>query len=172
MKTSFKAILLSGAILCSAIVGFSQTKSKFGHINSQELLLLMPESKDAEAKIQQERKMLEQQLTTMTGEYQTKLQEYEANVASMSELMKKTKAKEITDLQQRIQDFQVSANEELQGKEGQLLQPIIEKAKAAIKDVASKNGYTYVFDSSLGSLIEAPEGDNLLPLVKKQLGIQ
>ena len=108
----------------------------------------------------------------MTAEYQSKLQEYEANVASLSDLLKQTKAKEITDLQQRIQNFQVQAQDELQKKEAELLQPIIDKAKVAIKAVAEKNGYSYVFDSSLGVLIHSPSGDDILPLVKKQLGIE
>ena len=159
-------------ILSSAIGANAQSKGKFGHINSQELLLLMPESKEAEVKMQDERKTLEQQLQSMSAEYQSKLQEYEANAAAMSELVKQTKAKEITDLQGRIQSFQQSANEELQKKEAELLQPIINKAKEAIKGVAEKSGYAYVFDSSLGVLVHAPDGDDILPLVKKQLGIQ
>ena len=163
-------------LLAIGVVGFTFLSAnaqgkKFGHINSNELLLLMPERAAAEKQIQEEAKTLEAQLTTMSAEYRTKVQEYETGLAKMTELVKQTKAKEITDLQQRIQSFQVSAQEELEKKESELLAPIIEKAKKAIKEVSDKNGYGYVFDSSTGVIVNAPEGDDILPLVKKQLGI-
>ena len=78
---------------------------------------------------------------------------------------------EIMDLQQRIQSFQASAQEQLQMKEQDLLQPIIDKAKKAIEDVAKENGYTYIFDSGLGVLLYMPEGDDVKALVKTKLGI-
>ena len=166
-----KLLVVASVIgLSFSTASFAQSK-KFGHINSNDLLMLMPERAVAEKEIQEEAKVLEGQLSTMTAEYKTKAAEYEAGMAKMSDLVKQTKAKEISDLQQRIQDFQSSAQDELEKKEQDLLAPIIAKAKAAIKDVADKNGYGYVFDSSLGVLVNYPEADDLLPLVKKQLGI-
>lgn len=165
-----KLLLATGLIGMTFFSASAQAK-KFGHINSNDLLILMPERAAAEKVIQEEAKTLEGQLTTMSAEYRSKVQDYEAGLAKMSELVKQTKAKEITDLQQRIQDFQVSAQQELEKKESELLAPIIDKAKKAIKEVADKNGYSYVFDASTGVIVHAPEGDDLLPLVKKQLGI-
>jgi len=58
-------------------------------------------------------------------------------------------------------------------KESQLLQPIIEKADKAIKEVGKENGYTYIFDLSRGSVVYFSEvSEDVLPLVKKKLGIQ
>lgn len=146
-------------------------QKKIGYINSSELLLLMPERKEAEASLQKEAVALEEQLKTMSSEYQAKVQEYQSKVSEMSELLKQTKAKEIGDLEQRIQSFQASAQEELQNKEAELLEPILEKARVAVKAVADKNGYSHVFDSASGVVIHAPESDDLLPLVKKHLGL-
>lgn len=171
MKNSLKKVLFILAGLFCMISTNAQSK-KFGHINSNDLLILMPERKEAETKIQEEAKKLEQQLTTMTAEYQTKVTDYQTNAATMTDLIKQTKAKEIQDLEQRIQDFQQNAQESLQKKEQELLKPIIDKAKKAIEDVAKEGGYGYVFDSSAGVLLYSPEGDNILPLVKKKLGLQ
>ena len=57
-----------------------------------------------------------------------------------------------------------------QEREKALLTPIIDRAKEAIRDVAKENGYTYIFDSAVGvTLYEG--GDDVLPLVKKKLGL-
>lgn len=165
--------ILSIALLgVLAVSGTNAQSKKFGHINSNDLLLLMPERKEAETKIQEEAKKLEQQLSTMTAEYQTKVNDYQTNAATMTDLIKQTKAKEIQDLEQRIQDFQQNAQESLQKKEQELLKPIVEKAKKAIEDVAKEGGYGYVFDTSAGSILYSPEGDNIMPTVKKKLGLQ
>ncbi|MCI5058125.1 MAG: OmpH family outer membrane protein [Flavobacteriales bacterium] len=144
---------------------------KFGHINSNDLLLLMPERKEAEATLQKEAQELEATLTSMTKEYQEKVAIYQKELPTMSDILKETKGKEIQSLEQRIQEFQVNAQDALQKREAELLQPIIDKARAAVKKVADDNKYSYVFDSGLGVLVHAPEGDDLLPLVKTELGL-
>jgi len=52
------------------------------------------------------------------------------------------------------------------------LQPIIDKAKKAIDDVAKDGNYTLILDSSVGVVLYSIDGDDILPAVKKKLGIQ
>jgi outer membrane protein len=107
----------------------------------------------------------------MSAEYQGKVSEYQNQQALMAEAVKQTKVKEITDLETRIQQFQQSAQEELQKKEAEVLQPIIDKAKKAIDDVAKEKGYDYILDTGLGVVLYSNTGDNILPLVKKKLSL-
>ena len=81
-------------------------QNKFGYIDSQELLQLMPERKTAETEVQNFAKSLEAQLGSMTAEYQQSLQEYQANEATYTDLVKQDKEAEIIGLQERIQTFQ------------------------------------------------------------------
>ena len=74
-------------------------------------------------------------------------------------------------MQQRIQDFQVSAQQDLQKKNDEIARPVYTKAKKAIEQVAKENGYKFVFDTSSGSVLYSEPGDDILPLVKKKLGI-
>jgi outer membrane protein len=144
-------------------------QNKFGHIDSQELLMLMPERKKAETDVQEFAKSLESQLGSMTAEYQQSVQEYQANEATYTDLVKQDKEAEINGLQQRIQAFQQNAQQSLQAKEQELLEPILSKARKAIKDVATEGGYTYIFDKSIGSILYAKESENIIDLVKKKL---
>lgn len=146
---------------------------KFGHINSQELLSLMPERDSAQLTLEGYAKQLEDQLEIMNVEYNNKVQAYLAEQDNFTDLIKTTKEQELTDLQERIQGFQSTAQQDIQQKEAALIQPIIDKAEAAIKEVAKEEGFTYVFDLARGSILYFSElSEDILPLVKLRLGIQ
>jgi outer membrane protein len=110
-------------------------------------------------------------MTTMQAELENKFMEYQANQATMSNIIKQTKEREIQDLQTRIEEFNQQAQLDLGEKEQELTAPVIEKARKAVEDVAKENGYTYIFNSTEGLLLYATPGDDVLPMVKKKLGI-
>lgn len=157
--------------LLSMLTLSSIAQNKFGYIDSQELLILMPERKAAETEVQNFAKSLENQLGSMTAEYQQSVQEYQTDEATYTDLVKQDKIAEITGLEQRIQSFQQNAQQSLQTKEQELLEPILSKARKAIEDVAAEGNYTYIFDKSIGSILYAKESENVLSLVKKKLGL-
>ncbi len=60
----------------------------------------------------------------------------------------------------------------MQRKQAEVMQPIIEKAQNAIKEVAKANGFTYVYDIASGVLLYfSDDSEDILPLVKQKLGI-
>jgi len=167
-----KKVFLILLIALFAGVSFSQQKLKFGHLNSNDLLEAMPERLSAQKTLQDFSKQLEDQLVTMQEELEKKYNEYLEKKDNMTELIRKNKEEELMSIQQRIQTFQTNAQQELQKKEQELIKPIIDKAKKAIEDVAKEQGYTYIFDTGSGAILYFPkESDDILPLVKKKLGI-
>ena len=164
-----KKITLLTALTILTLSSIAQ--NKFGYIDSQELLLLMPDRKNAEIEVQNFAKTLEAQLELMTAEYQESIQEYQANEAAFSDLVKQDKIAEITGLEQRIQAFQQNAQQSLQQKEQELLDPILAKARKAIEDVAKEGDFTYIFDKSQGTILYVKESENVLTLVKRKLNL-
>ncbi|HVA98516.1 MAG TPA: OmpH family outer membrane protein, partial [Bacteroidia bacterium] len=75
------------------------------------------------------------------------------------------------DLNQRIQDFQTQAQQDIQKKNDELTKPVYDKAKKAIDEVAKEKGYKYVLDTSTGVVLYSEPSDDILDLVKKKLGI-
>lgn len=169
MRKALKITLLAVFLLAGYVRSNAQTK--FAHINSAELLSMMPEIKEADKKLQEFGSSLEAQLKTMTNEYQMKVQDYQSKEASMADPIKQAKVKEITDLEARIQDFRESAQESVSKKKEELYTPILKKAEDAIVTLAKEKGYAYVFDTSVGATIYAQESDNMMEMVKKKLGI-
>jgi outer membrane protein len=165
-----KKAILFFAIMAFAGVGQVMAQ-KFGHINSQDLLALMPEMRDAETKLEALGKEMESSLQSMSAEYQGKVAKYQAAQATFSETQRELKESEINDLGTRIQNFQVSAEQRVAKKRQEWFQPILDKAKDAIEIVGKENGFTYIFDSSVGvTLYEG--GEDVIQIVKKKLNLQ
>lgn len=150
---------------------FAQKTTKIGHINSNELLSAMPERAKIQKDLETYANDLRSTLETMRKEYETKIKEFQGKQDVMTEVIKNSKIKEITDLEKRITEFQQTAEADLQKKEEELLQPVIDKAKDAINAVAKEGSYTLVLDSSVGVVLYSVEGDDILPAVKKKLGL-
>jgi len=171
MKKYFN-ILLVTTFLLSGTNGFAQNY-KFGHINTNELFALMPERDSAQQVLQKYAKELENQLEKMQVELNNKYNDYINEQENLTALIKQTKEQELNDLNQRIRGFETTAQQELQRKEAELFQPIYEKASNAVQEVAKENNFTYIFDLAARPLIYFSEdSENIMPLVKKKLGIE
>jgi outer membrane protein len=131
----------------------------------------MPERKKAETDIQEYAKQLDNSLKTMSAEYESKVADYQKQEALMTEPVKADKQKELADLEERIRSFQQTAQESLQKKQNELLEPMMKKAKKAIEDVSKENSYKQVFDTSSGVVLYSDPADDIMTLVKKKLGI-
>jgi outer membrane protein len=165
-------LLKLGAFVALLVVGVqAQAQNKFGHINSDQLLLLMPETNVAKTELEKFNKELEGQLQEMYAEYQKKVTEFQQGGELMTEPVKQTKLNNIQDLEGRINEFQQTATQSLQEKEVELLTPVIEKAQNAINLVAKTNKFTYVFDSAKGTILFAEESQDITGLVKTELGL-
>jgi len=166
MKKVLLTLVLSLAVMLS-----TQAQSKFGYLNSNELLAMMPESQSMQEELQTYAKGLESQLTAMQAEYEKKVVEYQQNETSYTDIIKQDKIREIEGIQQRVVEFQKNAQQSLGEKEAELFTPIREKAMAAIDKVAKEGNYTFIFDSGAGNFLYAAESENVLNLVKSKLGL-
>jgi outer membrane protein len=129
----------------------------------------MPESKIAKDVAQNYLKSLEAEVATMSEEFQKKYTDYMAAGENMSELVRKTKEEELTQMQRRIEDFRAQAQQDYQKKYGELTAPIMDKAKKGIEAVAKEGGYKYVLDTSMGNVLYSEPAEDILMAVKKKL---
>jgi outer membrane protein len=168
MKT-MKRITLAMGILCMALAVNAQ---KFGHITAELLLQEMPEYDSAQVKLQDLNKSYELEIERIQVEINKKIEEFQQTEASMSQLIKEAKASEIQEMQQRLQNFAQTAQQDLQQQQMVFLQPVMDKARKAIDEVAKEHGLLYVFDMSQGNPVYASEESlDMLPLVKTKLGL-
>jgi outer membrane protein len=165
-------ILSKLIIVMLALVSFGANAQKLGHINSQELLQIMPEYKKADTAAQTYQKSLVDEDNSMVTEYQSKKADYDKNKASFPDAVKAVKEQELQDMVTRIQKYEGGAQDQLQSKKQEIFAPVLKKASDAVKEVAKENGYAYVFDTSIGAVIYSQDSDDIMPLVKKKLGLK
>jgi len=163
MKKILLAVALALPLFASA--------QKFGHINTQELFAQMPEVNTVKLKMDTVQSQYETMLSSMQEELQKKYQDYQSQEATMTDAMKQMRQQELQDLQQRLQQFYQSAEQDIQKKQQELLAPVHERMTKAIQAVGAKEGYTYIFDSA-AMVYVAPDALDVLPAVKKELGIK
>jgi outer membrane protein len=163
----FVAVLL----LVVASVTINAQTLKFGHIELQALIQVMPESTKAQAELEKFNKDLEDVLVELNTGYQQKLAEFEQLGADVTEVRRNAKITEIQEISTRIENFRNGAYQQIQQKQAELLQPIYDKAEAAIEEVARAQGLIYVFDVQ-AVLYKSNQSVDILPLVKEKLGIK
>ena len=172
-RLTLAAALLTAGTL-AATSAQAQAPLKIGYTDVQYVLAQMPESKQIESDLKAYNSQLENQLKSKYEEYQTKLGAYQKGEATMTDVVKADKQKELQSLQQSIQEFQRSAEQSLQQKQQTLLKPALDKLQKNIDAVADENGFTYVFNSDGGGsplLLHAPESGNISDMVLKKMGI-
>ncbi|MDI9339343.1 MAG: OmpH family outer membrane protein [Sediminibacterium sp.] len=164
-KVIKKMALVALTIGCLSVAN----AQKIAHISLDSLVNLMPETKTAKDLAQNYLKDLEKTVSTMSSEYETKLNAYQQDAATMSDLVRKTKEEELIGMQKRIEDFRMQAQQDYQRKSAELTAPIMDKAKKGIEAVAKEGGYKYVLDTSAGNVLYSEPSEDILMQVKKKL---
>lgn len=149
----------------------AQQTLKLGHIDRQKLMLSLPERADAEKRMQDFAKTLDERLKAMGAEYEAKVADAQGRAEAMTQTEKEVAVREIQELEARIKAAQEKAQEDLAKQEEELLRPMVERSNAAINEVAATNNFTYIFDTSTGFVLYFDKGEDIMPLVKAKLGI-
>ena len=164
-----KKILLIAATALAAVTGFAQPK--FAHVNSTELVQLCPDMDKARETMTAASNEAQETFNDMQAEFNTKYQTYQSKASTWTQAVRESKEKELTEIQQRLQEFSQSVQAELQQQEQQLMQPIYQKVNETIQELAKKGGFVFVFDVQNVLYVDAAQSTDLTGEARKMLGI-
>ncbi len=160
-------------LVLALVLPLAVSAQKFGHVNTQEVFALMPELNKVKAQMDTLQSTYESQIANMQEEYQKKIADYQKNATTLTEGVREFRQQEIAEMEQRIQLFYQTAQQDIQKKQQEYLAPLQQKMVAAIQEVGKENGFTYIFDTSMGAVAyQAPDATDVAPLVKAKLGIK
>lgn len=162
---------LSIGLVMIALLAFNpflSAQSKNGYISIDEVVQLMPEYKKSMADIAQFDSALQINYGETLKELNRQDSIFKADSVKMGNAVKIANKEKMKKLLVELQGFEQSYQQQMQQKQEEMMAPVAQKANQLISEVAKANGYTYVFRKE--ALIVSPEGDDLLPLVKKKLG--
>ncbi len=162
----FKKLAVAIVLFVGATT-FVNAQSKIAHIDVQKVLSEMPEMKAAQAELKKLEETYKADLQSSVAELRNKYNQYKNEAPNKTKEENDKRALELQNFEKNIAEAEQSAAQEIQKKQMELYQPILDKLRNAIKKVARAQGYQYVMDAS--GLIVA-DGKDLEADVKKELG--
>ena len=166
-----KRIAFAIALFALPLVG-TMAQLKFGHVNSQEVIIAMPEFTKAQSDLEALAKQYQTELDNGEAEWNKKYQEFIQQQDSLPKNIAERRQKEIQDMYQRQQEFQQQASQAMQQAQEEALTPIYKKVSEAITAVGDAEGVIYIFDLARTSIpYVGSQSIDLTDKVKAKLGI-
>ena len=157
-------------LMCAPLTVLAQ---KFGHVNAQEIIQVMPEYTKAKTEIDALQQQYEADLKSMQEEFTKKVKDYEANAQTLPENIKQRREQELTEMQQKIQQSFEDNQQALSKASQEKMQAITRKVVDAIKAVGQEGGYVYVMDTNSGvPYISTTLSTDVTAQVKAKLGLK
>lgn len=152
-------------------LGLFAQESKIAIVNTQEIMMAMPEVADMQKQISALDAEYQKEMKAMSDEYNKKYSDFIAQQDSLTENIRLRRMQELEDIQQRTQNLIQVAQQDIQKKQTDLLAPIQEKLRNAIQAVGKENGYLYILDPQI-VLYKSDTAIDATAQVKAKLGIQ
>ena len=166
-----KFIKIGMLLVAMITITSTMQAQKFGYVNTQAILADMAEVKQARAKLEALGKQLtkkgQQMYTALQTDYQALAEKEQKGLLSPKQIQEE--AKKLEDRKVKLGEYQQEVQKQLAEKEQTELQPILDKVNKAIKDVATENGYQFIFDSSTNVILYADESTDVTAKVKAKL---
>lgn len=148
-------------------------QTKFGHINSGDIIAAMPEYTKAQADLDALGKQYQEELKRGEDELNKKYQELLQQADSLPKNIAERRQKEVQDMAQRQQQFQQDAYQNMQKAQEDAFAPIQQKMNEAVQAVGKAEGVIYIFDIARTPIAYiGTESIDLTAKVKAQLGIK
>lgn len=162
-----KISVLFAAIAMFVCTGVANAQ-KLASIDYEVILAAMPEAAKMKTELDAFSKTKGEELNKQAVAFQAEVEAYQKAAGGLTDAQRGAKEEELGKKQQKLQELQAIAQEDLGKKREGLLKPIIDKLNAAVSKVAKANGFDFVVDSSA---LVYKGGPDATPLVKKELSL-
>lgn len=153
----------------------SAAAQKFGTVDIDQVLQVMPEVADMQRQITEASQKYEAEFQKLVEEVNKLYTEFQsiADDPATPQTIKERRMQEIQDRQQKVEQFRNTATQDLQRQQEQLMGPIQGRLTDAIKAVGQEGGFTFIFpnDPSL-VLYQGTDVVDVTATVKAKLGIK
>lgn len=156
-----KSIILSLIVLTS--ISLQAQEQNFAHVNLGNILELLPETAEAEKKMENLRDSLVMSFEDRVAKLEEDFGVFQREVAegNISRVNQQKKEQQFQKEQEELGAFEQGMQQRMEREREKILGPILEKVNNVITSLAEENDYTFVFDISGGSLLFAEESKDI-----------
>ena len=150
---------------------------RIGYTNIERVRRLMPEARAADSLLRAYRDSLMIPLQQKQAAFEKKYQEFMElqQKGLLAPIDAEKRQQELYKLNEDIQRLRMEAAQKIQARGEELFQPIQDKLRKAIDDLAQKEGYDYIFNNSNATgeafLLHASKEHDVTKRLLQQLGI-
>jgi len=155
MRDLLRAAPVALALLTVVSLPAQAQGVKVAYVQTSVLLEQAPGRAEAEAQFEKETGTYRDQIKRMSDSLNAMVSSFEQRQASLAAAAREAQAKTISTKQQEYQRRTQELEQKAQGRQNELVQPILDKIKAAIEDVRVEGGYAMIFNADQGSPIVA-----------------
>jgi outer membrane protein len=134
---------------------------KIGYVNLQQAVTEVDEGKAARDTLKKEFDQKQKMLDDKQNELKRMKEDLDKQMVVMSDDAKREKAMEFERKVNDMQQVYVQMQKDLQDREREMMKVIFDKMEAVIKDIATAEGYAYVFEQQNAGLMVAPPAANM-----------
>ncbi len=162
MKKTYVSIAIAALFLSSSFFSFGQKTQTSGPIiigvvDVEYIVRQLPEAVDADAKLKDMQKSLQDTIMKMQESLQKKADNYIKQKSIMPAEQQQKQEQQLQEEQQKLQQFYNDKLTEIQSKREEFLEPIRTKVRNAIQSVAKEESMSFVFDKGNPSVLFAEE---------------
>jgi len=145
---------------------------KIAHVDPEQIIPNMPEYKAAKEELEK----LKTELQAQMESEQQRAQQYYASVMQkvqqgvLAPAQQKLEEDKLMKMQEDLQRKAMKMEEDMITKEQEMTKPMYDKFNEALKEIAKKESYTYVFDKKM--LLYSDGGIDATDKLKEKLGIK
>lgn len=147
---------------------------KIAYADVDYIFSKLPDAKTIENSLKSHQTQLQSQLQAKYAAYQAKVTELNNLPATTPENEQRLRMNELARLEQDIREFEAFAQESMENKRVELLDPVYAKVGTAINAVAEEKGYDYVLTAGVGGtdiVLFAKDEHDISDLILVNLGI-
>lgn len=165
------------ALIAIIAFGFISTNSfaqKFGYLNLGNLVVQMPETKQADEALKVYQEGLIKKGEDMAKAFETSYTLFAKKYQEGGMTPKQAQEAEgkLGVERDAIAKYEQEVYNKIGQKRQELMSPILKKIETAINAIGDENGYTFIFDASMSNtILFAQDGDDVEALVKTKLGM-
>ncbi len=125
----------------------AQNELTIGYVDPQTIMRSMPEMAAIERRLQNFIDRKRQEFAEKEATFRREVEEYQQKMAVISDEARRREEERLAALNLELQEFQQNFQQEIQERQFELIEPLLEKIQGAIESVARERNLTFVLNT-------------------------
>ncbi len=160
--------ILMIVLIAAGLTGCNEQKTAY--VDTTRLIQEYSEMQEVEAEFTTKSDRVKSELDSVARGFQMEVQEYQANMNTMTTAQRQETEERLMRKQQSIQQQQQQMGNQLRMESDEVINSIVDRVKEYVKEYGKENGYTYIFGSNeSANIMYAKEGLDITEEVLEKL---